>query len=65
MSLRMPHSLGASRNNINVGSCKWSDITVFSFHPVKMITTGEGGMATTNNKLIYEKIEMYKESWNN
>ena len=54
------HSLGASRNDINVGSCKWSDITVFSFHPVKMITTGEGGMATTNSKLIYEKIEMHK-----
>ena len=32
----------------------------YSFHPVKMITTGEGGMATTNSKLIYEKIEMYK-----
>ena len=38
------HSLGAKYKNENVGSCKWSDITIFSFHPVKMITTGEGGM---------------------
>ena len=44
------HSMGASRNNEMVGSCKWSDITVFSFHPVKIITTGEGGMVTCNNK---------------
>ena len=46
------HSLGAVCMNEKVGSCKWSDITVFSFHPVKIITTGEGGMATTNNKDI-------------
>ena len=38
-----------------VGSCKWSDITVFSFHPVKIITTCEGGAAVTNNKKIAEK----------
>ena len=50
------HSLGASRKNSRVGSCKWSDITVFSFHPVKMITTAEGGIATTNNKLFYNKM---------
>ena len=55
------HSLGALRNSIRVGSCKWSDITVFSFHPVKMITTGEGGMAVTNNKKIYMKLKMYRE----
>ena len=39
------HSIGASRNGEPVGSCRWSDITVFSFHPIKIITTGEGGMA--------------------
>lgn len=44
------HSLGASRNDVPVGSCKWSHITVFSFHPVKIITTGEGGMALTNDE---------------
>lgn len=43
------HAIGASRNGEPVGSCRWSDITVFSFHPVKIITTGEGGMAMTNN----------------
>lgn len=50
------HSLGASRNGIKVGNCKWSDITIFSFHPVKMITTAEGGIATTNNKNFYSKM---------
>ena len=43
------HSFGASRNGEPVGSCKWSHIVVFSFHPVKIITTGEGGMAMTND----------------
>ncbi len=48
------HALGAKYRNINVGSCKWSDITVFSFHPVKPITSGEGGMITTNSKEQYK-----------
>ena len=39
-----------------VGSCKYSDITVFSFHPVKTLTTGEGGVVTTNSKKIYERL---------
>jgi UDP-4-amino-4,6-dideoxy-N-acetyl-beta-L-altrosamine transaminase len=43
------HSIGASREGEPVGSCRWSDITVFSFHPVKIITSGEGGMALTND----------------
>ena len=51
------HAIGASYNKIKVGSCNYSDITVFSFHPVKIITTAEGGMALTNNKKIAEKIE--------
>jgi UDP-4-amino-4,6-dideoxy-N-acetyl-beta-L-altrosamine transaminase len=42
------HSIGASRCGEPVGSCRWSHVTVFSFHPVKIITTGEGGMALTN-----------------
>jgi UDP-4-amino-4,6-dideoxy-N-acetyl-beta-L-altrosamine transaminase len=43
------HSIGATRDGEPVGSCRWSDITVFSFHPVKVITSGEGGMALTND----------------
>jgi len=52
------HSLGAKHFNEPVGSCKWSDITVFSFHPVKIITTGEGGMATTNNKKYSDQMRI-------
>ena len=37
-------------------SCKFSDIVVFSLHPVKSITTGEGGLILTNNKKFYEKL---------
>ena len=43
------HAIGASRNGEPVGSCRWSDISVFSFHPVKIITSGEGGLALTND----------------
>lgn len=51
------HSFGGSYDNKNkVGSCKFSDLTVFSLHPVKTITTAEGGIITTNNKTIYEKL---------
>ena len=47
------HALGATFSGLPVGSCEYSDITVFSFHPVKMITTGEGGIATTNSSATY------------
>lgn len=50
------HSLGASFEDIKAGSCKNSDCSIFSFHPVKHITTGEGGAITTNSKEIYEKL---------
>ena len=55
------HALGANYSSTNtedfkVGNSKYSDATVFSFHPVKMITTGEGGMVLTNNEAIAEKI---------
>jgi UDP-4-amino-4,6-dideoxy-N-acetyl-beta-L-altrosamine transaminase len=43
------HSLGGERRGEPVGSCRWSDITVLSFHPAKIITSGEGGMALTND----------------
>ena len=54
------HSLGASRGGEPVGSCKWSHITVFSFHPVKMITTGEGGMALTNDEELAWKMSLLR-----
>jgi UDP-4-amino-4,6-dideoxy-N-acetyl-beta-L-altrosamine transaminase len=54
------HSVGASRNGEPVGSCRWSDITVFSFHPVKIITSGEGGMALTNDAELAERMAMLR-----
>lgn len=58
------HAFGAKYkfNNkyIPVGSCKHSDLCVFSFHPVKPITTGEGGAITTNNKKLAENIRLAK-----
>ena len=53
------HAIGASYNKIKVGACTHSDITVFSFHPVKIITTGEGGMALTNQEDLNERIRMF------
>jgi perosamine synthetase len=51
------HALGATYDSgEKVGSCTYSDMTVFSFHPVKSITTGEGGMITTNNENLYGKL---------
>jgi UDP-4-amino-4,6-dideoxy-N-acetyl-beta-L-altrosamine transaminase len=54
------HSIGASRNGESVGSCRWSDVTVFSFHPVKIITTGEGGVALTNDAEIARRMSMLR-----
>ena len=50
------HATGAELRGERVGSCKWSDLSVFSFHAVKIITTGEGGMITTNAATLYEKL---------
>ncbi|MEA1956689.1 MAG: aminotransferase class V-fold PLP-dependent enzyme, partial [Campylobacterota bacterium] len=52
----LAHAIGAVDDDIKAGSCKNSDIGIFSFHPVKNLTTGEGGAITTNSKEIYEKI---------
>lgn len=49
------HALGASFKGSPVGACQFSDITVFSFHPVKMITTGEGGALVTNDPVVAER----------
>ena len=54
------HALGGSYKNEKIGSCKFSDLTVFSLHPVKMITTGEGGLITTNNKVLAKKIKFLR-----
>lgn len=54
------HSIGATRNGEPVGSCRWSDVTVFSFHPVKIITTGEGGMALTNGRELAARMVMLR-----
>jgi len=50
------HATGATIKGQLVGSCRWSDLCVFSFHAIKIITTGEGGMVTTNSKRFYEKL---------
>lgn len=50
------HSIGASFEGIKAASCKNSDCSILSFHPVKHLTTGEGGAITTNDKEIYEKL---------
>jgi UDP-4-amino-4,6-dideoxy-N-acetyl-beta-L-altrosamine transaminase len=50
------HATGASLGGEPVGSCRWSDLCVFSFHAVKIITTGEGGMVTTNSPELYKKL---------
>ncbi len=50
------HALGGKYRGEPVGNCRYSDITVFSFHPVKIITTGEGGMATTNDISLAKKM---------
>ena len=52
------HDLGATYKNRKTGSI--SDMTIFSFHPVKHITTGEGGMVTTNNKECYERLKLFR-----
>ena len=58
------HALGSKykfKDKIyNIGSCYHSDICVFSFHPLKAITTGEGGAVTTNNKKIYQSLKLFK-----
>lgn len=50
------HAIGGSCNNYAVGSCKYSDITVFSLHPVKIITSAEGGLATTNSSRLCKRM---------
>ena len=50
------HAIGAKDGEIKAASCTNSDISILSFHPVKHMTTGEGGAITTNSKELYEKV---------
>jgi len=54
------HALGAKYCGSRIGSCQFSDLTVFSFHPVKSITAGEGGAILTNNRQYYEKMKLLR-----
>ena len=53
-------AMGAFYNKNKIGSCEYSDIAVFSMHPVKTITSGEGGLITTNNKILYNKMKLMR-----
>jgi len=55
------HALGAKYYNNKIGSCNYSDLCVFSFHPVKPITTIEGGIVTTNRKKIFNDLKIFRE----
>lgn len=54
------HAIGGKYLDQPIGCCQYSDITVFSFHPVKIITTAEGGLATTNNKTLLERMQLFR-----
>lgn len=54
------HAIGGKYQGKSIGSCQYSDVTVFSFHPVKIITTGEGGMAVTNNQELANKLALLR-----
>ena len=54
------HALGAKYENKKIGSLKYSEMAMFSFHPVKHITTGEGGIIVTNDVEYYEKLQLFR-----
>lgn len=54
------HAIGGKYLGESIGSCRYSDVTVFSFHPVKIVTTAEGGMALTNNKELAHKMGLLR-----
>jgi len=54
------HAIGGQYLNKPIGGCQYSDITVFSFHPVKIITTAEGGLATTNDRNLAQKMHLLR-----
>ncbi|MBC3949239.1 UDP-4-amino-4,6-dideoxy-N-acetyl-beta-L-altrosamine transaminase [Pseudomonas folii] len=54
------HAIGGKYQGLPIGNCQYSDITVFSFHPVKIITTAEGGMVTTNDAQLARKLALLR-----
>lgn len=54
------HAIGGKYQGLPIGNCKYSDITVFSFHPVKIVTTAEGGAVMTNQKALYDKMALLR-----
>tara|TARA_R110000868_G_scaffold45808_5_gene151690 strand:- start:37896 stop:39056 length:1161 start_codon:yes stop_codon:yes gene_type:complete len=54
------HAVGGRYRDEYIGNCRYSDITVFSFHPVKIITTAEGGMAVTQNAALADNMALYR-----
>lgn len=56
------HAIGGRYRDKTIGSCRYSDITVFSFHPVKIITTAEGGVATTENAALAQKMALLRNN---
>lgn len=54
------HAIGGKYCEEYIGNCRYSDITVFSFHPVKIITTAEGGMALTNDETLAERMNLFR-----
>jgi UDP-4-amino-4,6-dideoxy-N-acetyl-beta-L-altrosamine transaminase len=54
------HAIGGKYKNEPIGNCHYSDITIFSFHPVKIITTGEGGMAMTNDAQLAKRMQLLR-----
>ena len=54
------HAVGATYEGFEIGTCKYSDVAVFSFHPVKIVTSGEGGMATTNSDELAQRMAQFR-----
>lgn len=54
------HAIGGSYKGRRIGSCEFSDITIFSFHPVKIVTTGEGGIAVTNDEALAHQMGLLR-----
>lgn len=54
------HAIGGKYQDEFIGNCRFSDVTIFSFHPVKIITTAEGGMALTNNESLADRMELLR-----
>ncbi len=54
------HAIGGRYRDEPIGNCRYSDVTVFSFHPVKIITTGEGGMALSNDELLAKRMRLLR-----